>query len=244
MITLEKGYLFSVAQFDEYFYDNSLAAAFLHSEEIKRISKAVSKRRSEFLAARILAKKAYLDLSKADHLESSVLIKNDARGAPFFEDGNYRLSLTHDGNIAAAFVCEKSSPFVGIDVEQISEDNAEVILKYISTDERAVVENISEVLGNFAAAAAIWTAKEAMSKYLGLGFSVFDSLTVSDITCDNVITVNFSNYKGFGALIKFCGSYCFAFAAKKSDFSKLGLNKLAVTPKPINDYIKSTSETI
>lgn len=241
---MEKGFIFSAAKFNQDFYNNELAAAFLHPEEIKKISKAIPKRRSEFLAARILAKKAYLDLSKNNSLANSILIKNDTHGAPFFEDGNYHVSLTHDGNIAAAFVCDKNCPFAGIDTEQINEDNAEIIIKYISTNERELVESLSKAIGEPTAAAVVWTAKEAMSKYLGLGFSVFDSLAVSDIACDNGITVNFANYMGFGAVIKLCGDYCFSFAAKKIDLEKLGLFTLDLNPKPINDYIKSTSETI
>lgn len=242
MITLEKGYMFLSAEFSEELYTSTLAEAFLHNEEISKISKAIKKRQSEFLAARIIAKKAYFELSKKAQNYSSLLIKKDAHGAPFFEDENYRLSITHDENIAAAFVSCKTSPFAGIDAEKINDKNTKVIIKYISTNEREIVESLESTLGLPTAAAAIWTAKEAMSKYLGLGFSVFPSLSVSDIKTDGAIVVTFADYKDFGAVIKFCGDTCFAFAAKLNDFEKPGLKTLEIAPKPIDYYIKSTSD--
>lgn len=179
--------------------DSPYYTRFLDPREMQKISRAVSKRRIEFLYARICAKYALAQLIGSDTFDRHVCVLNDCMGAPHFENtGAYLLSITHGDGLAAAVVCDRTMTAMGVDVQKVNEKSAATIRDFLhGTEKEFYNANAAEYGGNFLAT-AIWVAKEAMSKLLGLGFSAYSVLTIGVIRRKNgVIYMEFAHLKNF-----------------------------------------------
>jgi 4'-phosphopantetheinyl transferase len=124
----------------------------------------IIKRKNEFLASRILAKKLISDSfnCKLDDIE----IKNDNDRKPYAvinKNLSFYISISHRENYIAAAFNRDLSPYIGIDVEIIEKKNRKYLEDFMSSYELASDdENIIR----------IWTLKEAILKMLGKGLSV------------------------------------------------------------------------
>lgn len=234
---MEKAFEFACASFlyDEGGFEYE---RLLHRAELEKIRGACQKRKAEFLFGRLCAKYAYAKLCGKKVCFKNLCIINDCAGAPFFEEGGTFVSIAHDDGLAAAVVCDKTRLKAGLDVQKISPRAAGAIYKTLSDAEKACFASFEKEYGGDFAAAAVWAAKEALSKLFGYGFSVFSALEVSEIDNDGGIKVRFKNLGGFSILLRRHRDYLFAFAAKSRDVEMFNEKNLAITETPISEMLQ------
>jgi phosphopantetheinyl transferase (holo-ACP synthase) len=215
-------------------YDGTECVGFdeyLHPRELEKIKKAVEKRRREFLCGRLCAKFAYARLTGSGVFDNRLCVSNDCSGAPFLEDGRYNVGITHDGGLAAAIVTDRERLRAGIDVQMVSSKNTRIIYDFMRADEKAFFEEQSvrySQYGRDFLAAGVWVAKEALSKLLEYGFSVYDALEVSGFEQKSGLTVRFTKFGGFSVLLRPYGDYLFGFAANNRDIENFGEDRLTI----------------
>jgi len=159
--------LLAHAHFDNSVVDN---LSWLAGDEIKTYEsfKAVS-RKNEYLAGRVLAKKAVLQTDKT-HLPSDIEIATALWGYPLFKTkyfSDYWLSIAYTTTEVAVLLSQYNTHPVGLDVEQISEENQNVLQQFLSKYGRAFSLQDMHLY---------WSAKEAASKALRTGFTVPEPL--------------------------------------------------------------------
>ena len=116
-------------------------------------------RRLEWLASRLMFRELYKG-------EEKLVIRKDEQGKPFIESKDWKLSISHTREFAAAILCDFGRP-VGIDIEHVNERIRKVAGKFSSPRERALVDEDS-LLGKDKQLTRIWAAKEAVYKMYGL----------------------------------------------------------------------------
>ena len=95
-------------------------------------------------------------------------------GKPSFSNLPIHFSLSHCKNAVA---CAISNHNIGIDVESIVPYNPDVARRVCTADELEILEQCSNKDVEFI---KLWTAKEAISKYEGMGLSLpFAEVTIS-----------------------------------------------------------------
>ena len=102
-----------------------------------------------FMVTEIFGKDAFEKMSYSEH------------GKPFFEHGKH-FSISHSGKFAVLAVSEGN---IGIDIETKVSSDERVARRCFTEEEQAFAKMSTE---NFL---RIWTAKEAVLKFLGTGFS-------------------------------------------------------------------------
>lgn len=198
-------------------FDKVLFQEYLHDSEQCRISKSAEKRKQEYLYGRLCAKVAYLRLTGKNISYNAFPVRNDSRGSPFLDDGGCFVSITHDSGLAAAIVSDKEKLRAAVDVQQMKPHNTEVIYKFLNDREKLLFNSIALDFRKDFTASAFWTAKEAMSKLFGYGFSVFSALEISEIVQEDDVFVNFKNFNAFKVILREQDGFLFAFAAENKD---------------------------
>jgi phosphopantetheinyl transferase len=94
------------------------------------------------------------------------LIKIAGTRKPFLPNHEYHFSISHCKNYAAAIV--STNERVGIDVELVSEKVEKIKHKFLHADELRFVNTLSK-LQQAQVLTILWSAKEAMFKWYGLG---------------------------------------------------------------------------
>ncbi len=139
-------------------------------ERQKFTSIKFSKRKIEWLAGRIAAKKAALDLLPEDGGNCAwhnLQISADSVGRPFCElvEGDIEkipdVSITHSAGIAAALA---SSHFCGIDIQEINVTVAKVKSRFASSVEQQILSKANSDFSETTLLALLWSAKEAARK--------------------------------------------------------------------------------
>jgi enterobactin synthetase component D len=197
---------------------SKLGLSVLSKNELENSKKCVLKRRNELIFGKLCAKKCFSILAEKNFEPTSSEILKTKFGAPFFPDGNYGVSISHDSEIAAAVVFKKSEIDTAIDVQKICSENSKVIYKFVNDSEKALIDNTAETFGFDFSCGAVWAAKESLSKLFGFGFSIFSVLQVSKIYAlqdMNDVCVEFEQLKNFAVIIKKYSDYVFAFASDK-----------------------------
>lgn len=220
-------------------FDDGILKKYLHDSELCRISKAAEKRKQEFLYGRLCAKAAYLKLSGKGMSYTAFPVKNDSRGSPFLDDGGCFVSITHDSGVAAAIASDKEKIRAAVDLQRIDRHNTEVVYKFLNEREKLLFNSVSLGFPRDFTASVFWTAKEAMSKLLGYGFTVFSALEISEVGRGENVFVKFKNFSGFRVILRKQGEFAFAFAAENKDvqiFSDYNLKIL--TPDILHDNLK------
>lgn len=198
-------------------FDDGILKKYLHDSELSRISKAAEKRKQEFLYGRICAKAAYKKLTGRDISYNMFPVRSDSRGSPFLDDGSCFVSITHDSGLAAAIVSNKEKLRAAVDVQRMDYHNTEVIYKFLNEREKLLFNSVSLGFRREFTASAFWTAKEAMSKLFGYGFSMFSALEISEVGREEYVFVNFKNFSGFKVILREQGEFLFAFAAENKE---------------------------
>jgi len=119
-------------------------------------------KRLQHLAGRYLLKSLNPDFPVAD-------IKIISSGKPYLENDNYQFSISHAGDFAAVIISEKFK--VGIDMEMPGEKIEKIKTKFTGDKEISLFSNTDFSLGQ--KLTAIWSMKEAMFKWYGLGLVDF-----------------------------------------------------------------------
>ena len=236
---MEKAFEFVCMSFENAVCDDENLNAYLHPRELERIKNAVEKRKLEFLYGRLCAKFAYAKLNGFGAYDSHLCILNDSRSAPFFADGTRSVSITHGEGLAAAIVTDRERLSVGIDVQNMSPKHTQVITRFLSEKEKAFFDAQNAQYGRDFLATAMWVAKEALSKLLLLGFSVFDALEVSNFEKNGDLSVKFTNFTGFSVIIRTYGNYLFGFAAHNKDIEYFGEDSLVIEETSITALTQS-----
>lgn len=154
------------------YYDDSVVddVSWLVGDEIKTYAsfKATS-RKNEYLAGRILTKKTVIQIHQK-YSPIDIETTTALWGYPLFKTAcfsNYWLSIAHTTTEAAVLLSQHNTHPVGLDVEQISEENQNVLQQFLSKYGRAFSLQDMHLY---------WSAKEAASKALRTGFTVPETL--------------------------------------------------------------------
>lgn len=119
-------------------------------------------KRLQHLAGRFLLQQLAPALS-ITNIEKTVAQK------PFLPDGSFHFSVSHCGPYAAVIVSPNCT--VGVDVELVTPKLQRVQAKFCSDREGVLLENAfgSQNENRLAALTILWSAKEALFKWYGLG---------------------------------------------------------------------------
>jgi acyl transferase domain-containing protein/NAD(P)-dependent dehydrogenase (short-subunit alcohol dehydrogenase family)/phosphopantetheinyl transferase len=144
------------------------------------------KKKKEWLAGRLAAKKATSDYFKRHNPRSiDICISNLNNGAPKIELEDARLkdkiphlSISHSGGIAAAIVSEK--PGIAIDVQAITPSIFEIADAFSSINERKLISKLKGI-NPLECLTGLWAAKEAGRKAAGVGLCTMKQLKMLKI---------------------------------------------------------------
>ncbi|MBG0566151.1 4'-phosphopantetheinyl transferase family protein [Actinoplanes aureus] len=154
----------------------STGEAILHRRERQRLARMRhERRRADYLAGRWAAKAAVTHLCAVPEpaaiwLEPGVL-HQPVLGGP--GTGDVAVSLTHSQQVGAAVAFDVAHP-VGIDLERADPLRAGTLHSALTPGEGEITRGLR--LDPLLAATALWTAKEALAKFLRVGLSIDMSL--------------------------------------------------------------------
>ncbi len=115
----------------------------------------------EMLAKTMLAKWCYIS-------PESIVFDRGKHGKPFAVGLDVHFNISHSGNMV---VCAVNDKPVGIDIEQIRDYKSDVAKRVCSETELNLILQSDNPADEFT---RIWTAKEAYTKYLGIGLGNMD----------------------------------------------------------------------
>ena len=115
------------------------------------------KRRAEWLAGRLAAKRLLRDTYGTDPLACQIVREGVAPVARGGCPASLVLSLSHSGGLGAASFCPAAEGTVGVDVQQIRPVRPGLAARVLSASERAQIGTPEEVL-------LLWALKEAAIK--------------------------------------------------------------------------------
>jgi phosphopantetheinyl transferase (holo-ACP synthase) len=117
---------------------------------------------------------------------------------PYLPDGSFQFSISHCTQFAAALV--SSTHRVGIDIEIITERVHRIRHKFLHASEHEMLEkNASEILTLSAQLTIIWSAKEAIFKWWGIGNIDFSEQMILDqmpVAQDGILPARFIEKNG------------------------------------------------
>ncbi|AVQ95022.1 4'-phosphopantetheinyl transferase superfamily protein [Ethanoligenens harbinense] len=233
---MEKSYEFVCISFGDVRMEQSVYQKHLHPLEQKLIEHAIDKRKAEFLSGRFCVRLAYARLCGGLSTEPCVL--NDCYGAPFLTaNGAYSVSITHDDGLAAALVSDKHRLRAALDVQRVSSRYTDAIYRFLRPSERELVDRHSGAYGRDFMVAAMWVAKEAMSKLFQFGFSIYDILEISDFEKGGQFAVRFARLPYFQVMLRTSRDYLFGFAAPAKQMEAFGENSLQIAPISLEHFI-------
>jgi len=152
-----------------------LASYYLCREECERFhSFRLEKRKTEWLAGRIAAKCAALQLQ---HNEEKICwdkkqwqqlqISAASSGKPFALCSALacrpplHISISHSRDFAIAIAARQNC---GVDIQQVTPAVERVEERFVSSEERNILAELADLYGNQAALTLLWSAKEAVKK--------------------------------------------------------------------------------
>jgi malonyl CoA-acyl carrier protein transacylase len=175
---------------DEIARDPSILDNYLHEKEItKHQSLKVDKRRNEWLAGVIAAKKAIKKIYPETQYKL-FYIEKDKLGKPIITiDGAKKplnITITHSNGYALAAASEKET--IGIDLEKIENFSSALVDELLDNSEKELIQKTKgEIASDLIT--KIWTAKEAVTKVLGVGLNIdLHALRISEVE-DELISI-------------------------------------------------------
>lgn len=118
-------------------------------------------KRLQHLAGRYLLPVLYEDFPLEE-----ILVADTRK--PFLENERYHFSISHGGNFAAAII--SSTHRVGVDIELVSPRIVSISHKFLHPAEKAFLNDWSDLSKmHLQLATVLWSAKEAIYKWYGLG---------------------------------------------------------------------------
>lgn len=196
----------------------------LHDEEIAYYSKLkYEKRKISYLQGRIVAKYAISEIIKDNQTLKSIFIKFGVFHFPVVKNvvkENIQVTISHSNEYGIACAFPEEHP-IGIDIQEIIEDDADAIEKYMSEHEQKQIVSCSleKSIGN----TLIWTSKEGLSKILKTGLTIdFELLEVSSIEKKEYWYVcYFKNFLQYKSISKFIDGYIYSIVIPRKTSSIL-----------------------
>ena len=193
---IDEGWLTCVG-IDAFDSNESQWTQWLHPEEAAYYhSSLADKRKKSFLLGRVCAKTAYKQTNPQEDA-SKINIRTGIFKDPVLQNQTaiqWQIGITHSNTLAAALVFPATHP-MAIDVEDYDTKRAKTMKTQCKPEELRCLEEIG--LGNEAACAVCWTAREAVSKALRTGMTCpFELLGITSIKphADGGITGLFANF--------------------------------------------------
>lgn len=155
---------------------------FLHKEEIRYYETlGFEKRRLSYLLGRFTAKKAIRNYLNPDIDDTQLQIVPGVFNQPVLQPGladPVGISISHADSIAGSIAFPEMHP-MGVDLEVADETRIEIMKTQILDEELALA--LPHCADEGLICAAIWTAKEALSKVLRCGMTCpFEVLAIGD----------------------------------------------------------------
>ncbi|MDG4810848.1 4'-phosphopantetheinyl transferase superfamily protein [Micromonospora sp. WMMD1120] len=154
----------------------STGSAVLHPRERQRLLRMRhERRRADYLAGRRAVKAAVTHLRDAAD-PTAIWVEPGALHQPVLGGpgtGGLAVSLAHSHHLGAAVAFDVAHP-VGVDLERVDPARAGILQSTLTAGERTITAGLG--LAALTAATAVWTAKEALAKFLRVGLSVDLSL--------------------------------------------------------------------
>ena len=172
------------------------------------------KRQNEFVAGRIACKKAFFKLTSRNkncfEKFPSVSVLNAETGAPFIENSDLFVSVSHSHGAAIASVSRYA---VGVDIEQISPKRVSA-LKKMSGESFAESQDVTGLT-------ALWALKESLGKALRTGIvEEFRHYDTENFRCENgFFRCDFKNFPSFSGIAVTDGKYAAAIVTSSSNFA-------------------------
>jgi 4'-phosphopantetheinyl transferase len=217
---------------------------YLHSSELQEIENyEYELKKHTFLLSRLASKVALIHSTGPYSINPcDFLIQNRIDGAPFISKKDLNLTISHSKNIGIACV---SSPKIqiGIDLEfKIHFDSINLDHTVISSAEYNQLVSQS-LFSESLIKCILWSAKEALAKYLKIGLSVdFNILSISTaIEYKNFIEIRFKYFRSLKVItyytqnivLSFCLNSTILFATEKNILVEI-LNKTMPRIEQIN----------
>ena len=181
---------------------NNLSQKYLTEGELETLKSIKNtKRKEEFLATRNLR----------THLFGKKTIQYNEFGAPYMEQSNIHISISHTNEYVAIAWSEKHP--VGIDIENLNRDTSSIQHKFINQDEKQIISLNDEDNS----ALIIWCIKESLYKLnrsKGIDF-------LKDLRCEKIIDdlwkgyINNSNPKSYFFKVKNFQNHIICFNIEK-----------------------------
>lgn len=184
-----KQFMLSLACVDiEENIDKSLLNKYFNETELDCISSyKFKKRRYEYIYGRIACKNSISKFTKINDYKR-IHIRNGCFNQPIVSIDdisiNISISLSHSDKKALAITFLSDFP-CGVDIEEIKEDNSNLIYGILTNNEREII-NEETTKSKIETLTTLWTAKEAVSKALMVGFtSGFEILEINKFNLHN-----------------------------------------------------------
>lgn len=160
------------------------AHRYLDSEEMNLFhNMKMYKRKCEFLIGRVCAKISVMHLKNLDNPQC-IHIDNGYFRQPFINNSainNCQISISHSEMVGAAIAFPEEIP-MGIDLEKIDFSNRRSLISQFTDHEK---EEVVQSQNDTRMFTLLWTAKEAVSKLLRVGFTSSVSIyEIDKITFD------------------------------------------------------------
>lgn len=169
-------------------FNDAIINEYFDYNEIESLDQyKLQKRKCEFIYSRIASKIAISNFIGIDDYKRIHILKG-CLNQPIVKIDNYfdniEISLSHNNNSVVAISFKEDFP-CGIDIEEIKEKNTKIIYEVLTNNEKNLIDEYSKEKKEIYTT-NIWTAKEAVSKALKLGFSSgFEILEVENIDFDS-----------------------------------------------------------
>lgn len=121
------------------------------------------KRRKERITAHIILKEL---------LGEEKEIKHDANNAPYIEDSNLHISISHTNSMVAVAI---SNNPIGIDIEDRERKQLQLSHKFTTKQEKEWIDNCKTIKDKQLISEVIWSAKEAIYKLANIKGLLFES---------------------------------------------------------------------
>lgn len=121
------------------------------------------KRHKERITAHIVLKHLFGEIKE---------IKHDANNAPYIENSNLHISISHTNSLVAVAI---SNNPIGIDIEDRERKQLQLSHKFTTKQEKEWIDNCKTIEEKQLIAEVIWSAKEAIYKLANIKGLLFES---------------------------------------------------------------------